>query len=63
MRWSTRCGARTFSRKPGGRVRRNGGSAGVDGETFTDIERYGVARWLGELARDLRDGAYAPKPG
>ena len=44
------------------RVRRNGGSAGVDGETFTDIERYGVARWLGELARDLRDGAYAPKP-
>ena len=44
------------------RVRRNGGSAGVDGETFTDIERYGVARWLGELARDLRDGAYTPKP-
>ena len=44
------------------RVRRNGGSAGVDGETFADIERYGVARWLGELARDLRDGAYAPKP-
>ena len=62
MRWSTRCGARTFSRKPGGGSVRNGGSAGVDGETFTDIERYGVARWLGELARDLRDGAYAPKP-
>ena len=44
------------------RVRRNGGSAGVDGETFTDIERYGVGRWLGELARDLKDGTYAPKP-
>ena len=44
------------------RVRRNGGSAGVDGENFADVESYGVERWLGELARDLRDGTYAPKP-
>ena len=44
------------------RVRRNGGSAGVDGESFADIERYGVVRWLGELARDLRDGTYVPEP-
>ena len=44
------------------RARRNGGSAGVDGETFADIESYGVGRWLGELARDLKDGTYAPKP-
>ena len=44
------------------RVRRNGGAAGVDGETFADIESYGVGRWLGELARELKDGAYAPKP-
>ena len=43
-------------------VRRKGGSAGVDGETFADIERCGVARWLGELARDLKDGTYAPEP-
>ena len=43
-------------------VRRNGGSAGTDGENFEDIELYGVALWLGELARDLRDGTYAPKP-
>ena len=62
MRWSTRCGREDFLAEAWRRVRRNGGSAGVDGETFTDIERYGVARWLGELARDLRDGAYAPKP-
>ena len=44
------------------RVRRNGGAAGVDGETFADIESYGVGRWLGELSRDLRDGTYAPRP-
>ena len=43
-------------------VRRNGGSAGVDGETFKNVESYGVDRWLGELARDLKDGTYAPKP-
>ena len=44
------------------RVRRNGGVAGADGETFADIERYGVTRWLGELARELKDGTYTPKP-
>ena len=44
------------------RVRRNGGSAGVDAETFADIESYGVRRWLGELARELWDGTYTPKP-
>ena len=43
-------------------VRRNGGSAGVDGETVKSVESYGVDRWLGELARDLKDGTYAPKP-
>ena len=42
-------------------VRRNGGTAGVDGERFEDIEAYGVGRWLGELARELKDGTYAPK--
>ena len=29
--------------------RANGGAPGVDGETFADIEAYGVERWLGEL--------------
>ena len=41
------------------RVRRNGGSAGVDGERVLDVETYGVERWLGELSRDLREGTYA----
>ena len=42
-------------------VRRNRGAAGVDGETFEDIEAYGVERWLGELARELKDKTYTPK--
>ena len=42
-------------------VRRNGGSAGVDRETFQDIEACGVDRWLGELARDLKEGTYKPR--
>ena len=42
-------------------VRRNGGSAGVDGETVADIEALGVDRWLGALARDLKAGTYRPR--
>ena len=45
-----------------GMVRRNGGAAGVDGVTVADVEAYGVERWVGELSRDLRDGAYEPNP-
>ena len=42
-------------------VRRNGGAAGVDGETVADIESQGVDRWLGALARDLKAGTYRPR--
>ena len=42
-------------------VRRNGGSAGVDRESFADIEERGAGAWLGELARELQDGTYAPQ--
>ena len=42
-------------------VRRNGGTVGVDGESFARIESYGAGRWLGELARDLRAGTYVPQ--
>ncbi len=41
-------------------VRRNGGIAGVDGESFAHIEAKGVDRWLGELSQDLRHGTYQP---
>ena len=42
-------------------VRRNGGAAGVDGETVADIEAAGVEQWLGVLARDLKEGTYRPQ--
>ena len=49
----------------------NGGAAGVDGQTFEDIEAYGVERWLDELAQELKSEpidhspvrrVYIPKP-
>lgn len=35
--------------------------AGVNGQTFEDIEQYGVAKWL-ELAEELRNKTYQPQP-
>jgi group II intron reverse transcriptase/maturase len=43
------------------RCKANGGAAGVDGQTFADIEAYGVERWLGELAEELRKKTYQPQ--
>ncbi len=40
----------------------NGGAAGVDGETFAQIELYGVSRWLDELTDALRTKTYRPQP-
>jgi RNA-directed DNA polymerase len=40
----------------------NGGAAGVDNQTFEDIEVYGVERWLDELMRELRSQTYRPLP-
>jgi retron-type reverse transcriptase len=44
------------------RCRNNGGKAGVDGQTFQDIEEYGETKWLEELAEELRTKTYQPKP-
>jgi group II intron reverse transcriptase/maturase len=42
------------------RCRTNGGAAGVDGQSFTDIEQQGVEPWLSELAQELRNKTYRP---
>jgi len=43
------------------RCKANGGAAGVDGQSFADIAAYGVTRWLGELADELRGRTYRPQ--
>src|SRR6202051_849890 len=42
--------------------RANGGAAGADGQTFEDIEAYGLERWLDELAQELKSRTYRPLP-
>jgi group II intron reverse transcriptase/maturase len=44
------------------KVRRNRGSAGIDGETISDVEAYGVERFLSELQEALRTQRYRPVP-
>jgi len=44
------------------RCEANGGAAGVDGQTFEDIERYGKERWLDELTQELKSRTYQPQP-
>ena len=39
----------------------NQGAAGVDGQTFDDIEAYGWERWVDELAEELRKQTYRPQ--
>jgi group II intron reverse transcriptase/maturase len=39
----------------------NQGAAGVDEARFEDIEAYGLDRWLGELAQELRSKTYQPQ--
>jgi RNA-directed DNA polymerase len=43
-------------------VRANRGAAGIDKQTIADVERYGVARLLDELAADVREGRWRPLP-
>jgi group II intron reverse transcriptase/maturase len=40
----------------------NGGAAGVDDQTFEDIEAYGAEHWLDELTQELKSQKYRPLP-
>jgi RNA-directed DNA polymerase len=40
----------------------NRGAAGVDGQTFENIEEYGLKRWLDELTQELKSRSYQPQP-
>jgi RNA-directed DNA polymerase len=44
------------------RCKANQGAAGVDGQTFQDIDAYGERRWLEELAKELQAKTYQPSP-
>ena len=44
------------------RCQANGGAAGVDRQTFEDIEANGKERWLGELTQELKRRTYQPQP-
>lgn len=43
------------------RCLQNKGAAGVDGQTFEDIQEYGVVRWLDELVQELKEKTYRPE--
>lgn len=43
------------------RVKANEGSAGIDGQNFTDIEHYGRDKFLHQLGEDLRKRTYKPQ--
>ena len=42
--------------------RRNNGAGGVDGISYSQIEKYGIERYLMELAKDLQNKTYKPRP-
>jgi RNA-directed DNA polymerase len=44
-----------------GLCRANRGAPGVDGQTFEDIESYGVERWLCELGEEVKAERYKPQ--
>jgi len=43
------------------RCKANGGAPGVDAQTFSDVEAYGLHRWLGEVAEEMRGKTYRPQ--
>ena len=44
------------------KAKTNGGTCGVDGETFKDVEEKGVANYLAELQLEMKERRYEPQP-
>lgn len=44
------------------RVRTNGGSPGVDRQTFRDVDKYGRGKFLQEIGESIRKRTYKPDP-
>lgn len=44
------------------KAKANGGACGVDGETFEDVEKKGLAGYLAELQLEMKERRYVPKP-
>ena len=44
------------------KAKSNGGTCGVDGETFEDVEKKGVTEYLAELRQEIRERRYKPQP-
>ena len=43
------------------RCRDNDGAPGIDRQEFDEVEEYGLERWLGEIAEELRTKTYRPQ--
>ncbi len=43
------------------RVKSNGGSPGIDNQTFAGVEQYGREKFLSELSEELRKRTYKPQ--
>jgi len=44
------------------RVKRNKGVAGYDGMSIEDVEKYGVEKYLSEIAEEIKNETYKPQP-
>jgi RNA-directed DNA polymerase len=44
------------------KAKANGGTCGVDGETFEDVEKKGVTDYLTELQLEMKEQRYVPQP-
>lgn len=44
------------------RVKQNKGAAGYDGMSITDVEKYGVEKYLAEIANEVKQATYKAQP-